>query len=112
MGDLLGAPFDVARLREVTERWYAGDLAAAWPGGESGTDVVRRYRDELGSIAAEHPGETVLVVAHQTAASIALPALCGVPLGSGGAHLLANGEYAELEADDAGWRLLSWGAPA
>ncbi len=106
VGDLLGTPFDVARLHEVTERWYAGDLTARWPGGESGVDVVRRYTEELESIADEHRGETVLVVAHQTAASIAVPALCGVPLGVGRTQQLACGEYAELDGDADGWRMV------
>ena len=108
-GDLIGTPFDVARLHQVTERWYAGDLTARWPGGESGRDVVHRYAEELAAIADEHRGETVLVVVHQTAASIALPALCELPLGSGGEHPLACGEYAEAEGDADGWRLLGWG---
>lgn len=105
VGDLLGAPFDVARLHEVTERWYAGDLEARWPGGESGTDVVGRYTEELEAIADEHRGETVLVVAHQTAASIALPALCGLPLAVGRTHQLGCGEYAAIEGDADGWRV-------
>lgn len=110
-GDLVGQPFDVARLHEVTDRWFAGDLAARFAGGESGEEVVARYAGELAAIAAEHAGETVLVVAHQTAASIALPMLTRHPdPQQGRAHQLANADYAELSADADGWRLVSWGA--
>lgn len=111
-GDLHGQPFDIARLHEVTDRWFAGDLAARFPGGESGDDVVRRYIDALAAISDEHRGETVLVVAHQTAASIVLPLLTGEALPQGRAHELACGRFAEVRGDADGWSLVSWGDEA
>ena len=33
--------------------------------GEAAQDVVARHRDQLGEIADQHPGETVLVLAHR-----------------------------------------------
>ena len=77
IGDLLGQPFDVDRIHEVSERWHRGDLAARFPGGESGEDVVARHRAQLDEIADQHSGETVLVVGHQTALGIVLPTLTG-----------------------------------
>jgi len=78
IGDLLGHPFDIRRIHEVSGRWHDGDLEARFPGGESGTEVVERYRDELEAIADQHSGETVLVVGHQTALGIVVPTLTGV----------------------------------
>lgn len=110
VGSLNGAPFDVARLRPVTRRWYDGDLAARFPEGESGAEVVARYRDELAAIADQHRGETVLVVAHQTAASLALTVLGGtLSPAYAEAHQLGNAEAAELVVDGDDWRLEAWG---
>ncbi|MGH3414546.1 MAG: histidine phosphatase family protein [Marmoricola sp.] len=111
IGDLLGTPFDVARLREVTDHWAEGDLAATFPGGESGVDVVDRYRDQLGEIADQHRGETVLVVGHESAACVALSAIADnvhPPYGDDLRHL-RNGETVELMIDADGVRLLRWG---
>lgn len=113
IGDLLGSPFDVALLHAVTDHWFGGDLERSFPGGESGQDVVDRYAAQLAEIADQHRGEAVLVVVHQTAASLALPALCdNVALVAGREHQLANGDYAEIEGDADGWRLVSWGHDA
>lgn len=111
IGDLLGSDFDVEHLRAVTGRWAAGDLAAAFPGGESGHDVVARYAAELASIADEHPGETVLVVGHESAACAALPVLAAnlTPPYDDRFRHLRNGETVELEGDADGWRLVRWG---
>lgn len=110
-GDLVGQPFEIGKLRAITDRWFGGDLAAAFPGGESGKDVVSRYSDEFAAIADEHRGETVLVIVHQSAAGVTLPSLAdNVTLASGRDRLLRNGEYAELAVDADGWRLVAWGS--
>jgi probable phosphoglycerate mutase len=109
IGDLLGQPFDLEEIHGVTEQWFDGDLTMAFPGGESGKDVVARYAGQLAAIADEHRGETVLVIAHQTAAAITISTLAGnVPPSFGEHHQLDNGEYAELEVDADGWRLVGW----
>jgi probable phosphoglycerate mutase len=106
-GDLVGQPFDVSALRAVTDRWFDGDLSAAFPGGESGKDVVTRYGDELSAIADEHRGETVLVVGHQNALGITVPWLAdNLSLGEGRSRLLENVEYVELVADADSWRVV------
>ncbi len=78
IGDLLGQPFDVRRIRAVSDRWHEGDLDARFPGGESGTEVVARHRAVLEEVADQHNGETVLVVGHQTALGIVVPTLVGL----------------------------------
>jgi broad specificity phosphatase PhoE len=77
VGELAGEPFDRARLRELADRWRAGELDAAFPGGESGREVLERYRAQLEEIADLHRGESVLVVAHETALGLVVPALAG-----------------------------------
>jgi broad specificity phosphatase PhoE len=110
VGDLMGEPFSVPAICAVTDAWFHGDLAAAFPGGESGADVVARYADTLAEIADIHRGETVVVVTHQTAACIALPSLArNVSPSWADRHRLDNGEYAELVIDSDDWALTAWG---
>lgn len=111
IGDLLGRPFSTAAIDAVVDRWTAGDLEARFPGGESGGEVVARYRDVLDEIADLHRGETVLVVAHQMATRVAVPALAANLTASYAAtHELGNGESLELHLDDDGGRVTRWGA--
>ncbi|HET6165768.1 MAG TPA: histidine phosphatase family protein [Marmoricola sp.] len=113
VGDLMGQPFSVPAICAVTDSWFQGDLAAAFPGGESGADVVARYADTLAEIADVHRGETVVVVIHQTAACIALPNLArNVTPSYADRHRLDNGEYAELVIDSDDWALTAWGGTA
>lgn len=108
--DLMGQPFSVDAICAVTDKWFHGDLSAAFPGGESGADVVARYADTLAEIADIHRGETVLVVAHQTASCIALPSLArNVTPSHADRHRLDNGQYAELVIDSDDWALTAWG---
>lgn len=110
VGDLMGEPFSVPAICAVTDAWFHGDLTAAFPGGESGADVVARYADTLAEIADIHRGETVVVVTHQTAACIALPSLArNVTPTWADRHRLDNGEYAELVIDSDDWALTAWG---
>lgn len=113
LGDLLGLPFDADLIHEVTDRWHAGDLAPGFPGGENGEEVVARYHDQLSAIADQHRGETVLVVTHQTATSIALPVLAdNLRPSYVREHELGNGQAAELLVDGDGWRVTRWAGSA
>lgn len=110
LGDLHGQEFSLEKIHAVTDRWFSGDLAEAFPGGESGLEVVARYGAALRQVVDEHRGETVLVVAHQTAGGIALPSLAnGVTPSWAEHHLLANGASVELVVDADAWRLVRWG---
>lgn len=113
VGELHGQPFSIPALCAVTDHWFRGDLTASFPGGESGADVVARYAETLGEIADLHRGETVVVVAHQTAACIALPSLArNVTPGFADRHRLDTGESAELVIDSDDWALTRWGGTA
>jgi probable phosphoglycerate mutase len=110
VGDLRGEPFSLEAICAVTDHWFRGDLAVAFPGGESGADVVARYAETLAEIADVHRGETALVVAHQTATCIALPSLSrNVTPAFADRHQLDNGESAELVIDGDDWALTRWG---
>jgi broad specificity phosphatase PhoE len=63
-------------------------------------------RRALSDIADQHRGETVLVVSHGGALSVALPALCGTP---GPPPELGNCDGALVEQDADGWALRTWG---
>jgi 2,3-bisphosphoglycerate-dependent phosphoglycerate mutase len=109
VGDLHGQLFSIPAICEVTDDWFEGDLTAAFPGGESGEDVVARYRACLAEVADVHRGETVLVVGHQTAISVALPSLArDVTLGFADRHRLDHGEFAELVIDSDDWAVTGW----
>ncbi|GAB3653114.1 hypothetical protein GCM10027596_03100 [Nocardioides korecus] len=123
LGDLIGTAFHVERIDEVTRQWHAGDLDVRFPGGESGTEVVRRHQDTLDEIGRAHPGATVLVVGHQTALGVALPVLAGPEPAVAGAdagvsaayardHPLGNTERAVVTGGPGRWRLTGWGPGA
>lgn len=102
VGELAGETFDKDRLRELADRWRAGDLDAAFPGGETGREVLERYRAQLEEIADVHRGESVLVIAHETALGLVVPALAG--------HAAVIEEWdntavLELSGDADGWVL-------
>jgi len=110
VGELDGRPFSVDAICAVTDHWFRGDLTVAFPGGETGADVIRRYGDTLAEIADLHRGENVVVVIHQTAACIALPALArNITPQYADRHRLGNGESAELVIDTDDWVLTRWG---
>jgi broad specificity phosphatase PhoE len=105
VGSLMGEPFDQDRIDAVSQHWHEGDLSAAFPGGESGNDVVERHRGQLEEIADQYRGETVLVVGHETALSIAVPALGGLALDWARDQRWANAGTVTVEHDADGWRV-------
>ena len=83
-----------------------GRITARFEGGESGVEVVERHRRQFEEIADLHRGETALVVGHQTALGIVVPALArNVTPAWARDHELANIECVELEVDADGWVL-------
>ncbi len=111
IGSLLGEGFDYSRIAAVADRWYDGSLDARFEGGESGTDVVARHREQFEEIADLHRGETVLVVGHECALGIVVPTLAqNLTPAWARDNDLANTESVELENDAAGWVLRRWGS--
>ncbi|MFD1934931.1 histidine phosphatase family protein [Nonomuraea mangrovi] len=68
------------RFPRAREDFRADPVAHHLPGGEDPVKAAARFTECLRDIAAEHPGERVLVVAHTTVIRLALCRLIGVPL--------------------------------
>lgn len=89
--------------------WLGGDLEARIPGGESGEEVVQRYRDVLEVVADTHRGEAVLVVSHGGVMCLALSALArNLTLSHSRDLPMPTGGVVALEADADGWVARSW----
>lgn len=111
LGDCEGsdADDDWALVDGVFDAWLDGDLDQSLTGAETGHEVVQRVRAVLDEIADQHRGETVVVVSHGGAMSLALPWLAGnAPNDRARASGVPNCGFVELEGDADGWRLLSW----
>jgi 2,3-bisphosphoglycerate-dependent phosphoglycerate mutase len=106
---LAGRPQDDAELAPVFEAWAHGDLARSAPGGESGPEVVERYREALQAIADQHRGETVLVFSHGGVMSFVLPRLAvAVRDHSARRPFVPHCAVAELTVDGDGFEVVSW----
>lgn len=102
----------VARLLAVDAHVLAGveelgtEVAARWPGGESGAEALARMGAALDAVADRHRGEAVLVVSHGAVMSLALPRLAGnAGILRGAPPRLDPGDVVALERDADGWRL-------
>lgn len=89
--------------------WLEGDLDRRVRGGDSGREVLDRVADALQTVADQHRGETVVVVAHGGVLGLALAALCAeVSPALVLAHPLANCDRVEVVHDGDAWRATSW----
>jgi probable phosphoglycerate mutase len=71
--------------RDDAARWqsWIDDPATVAPeGGETGETVARRATPALLRLAADHPGETLLVLAHKTVNRLIICHLLGLPIRS------------------------------
>jgi broad specificity phosphatase PhoE len=93
----------------VFKAWRHADLGRFIPGGETGAEVVQRYREALQSIADQHRGETVLVFTHGGVMSFVLPRISGyVRADLAAATFLPHCEVAEVSVDADGFEVRSW----
>jgi probable phosphoglycerate mutase len=100
---------DHRRLHEVYRAWHGGDLQAAPPGGESGSQVLNRYLPDVATIRAAHSGGTAVLVSHGAATRLAIVALADNVEGAfAGPRYLPNAATVLLEAHGEGWRCLRW----
>ena len=86
--DLREVSFGVAEGRTMAElheddsdmvaKFRSDPVSHPFPGSDSITLAAQRGADALVAIAARHPGETVLVVAHNTLLRLALCSLLGI----------------------------------
>ncbi|MDQ4093500.1 MAG: histidine phosphatase family protein [Actinomycetota bacterium] len=111
IGDLEGRqlPEDHRALHQVYRAWHCGDLQAAPPGGESGSQVLNRYLTDVATIRAMHPRGTAVLVSHGAATRLAIVALASNVEGAfAEPRYLPNAATVLLEADGDGWRCLRW----
>ena len=109
VGALAGRAHDDPELLSVFKAWVHGDLGRSIPGGESGVEVVTRYREALQAIADLHRGETTLVFTHGGVMSFVVPRLSGnVRDDLAEQKFLPNCAVAELSVDEGGFEVLSW----
>lgn len=83
------------------------------PGGEDPAKAAERGVECLDDIAAAHPNDRVLVVAHGTLIRLVVCSLFGLPLGEYRRlfPVVGNGLLNELRLRDGQPALLSWNAP-
>ena len=109
VGALAGRDHDDPELVSVLEAWGHGDLGRAVPGGESGAEVVRRYREALQTIADQHRGESVLVFSHGGVMAFVLPRLSGTVRDDlAEERALPPCAVAQVAVDGDGFRVDSW----
>ena len=109
VGALAGRAHDDPELMSVFKAWMHGDLRRCVPGGETGAEVVARYREALLSIADQHRGETVLVFSHGGVMSFVLPRIEGpVRADLAAAAFLPNCGVAEVAVDGDGFAVRCW----
>lgn len=109
VGALAGRDHDDPELLGVFEAWKAGHLGTFIPGGESGEQVLERYREALGEIADLHRGETALVISHGGVMSFALPRMGrNVRSDLAAQMFLPNCAVAEIAVDADDVSVVSW----
>lgn len=109
VGELVGQRFGDAGMQRVLAAWMDGDLDAAFPGGESGLDVVNRYREALRDLADQYRGESVLVISHGGVMSLALPRLStNVRNDLARRQYIPNAVPAEVLVDADSFRIEHW----
>jgi probable phosphoglycerate mutase len=112
VGDLEGRNDEPAihEFRHVFERWQAGDLGVAHPGGESGRAVLDRYRAAVTGLRDRHPdGGTIVLVCHGAALRLAAEDLVehvGTPRRD--EDHVANCGRVVLRPRGSGWELVAW----
>jgi probable phosphoglycerate mutase len=70
-----------AEVPDAAEAFRADPVAYPFPGAEDPSAAAARGTEALHRIAAAHPGERVLVVAHNTLLRLVLCTLLSIPLG-------------------------------
>lgn len=109
VGALAGRDHDDPELLGVFEAWKAGHLGTFIPGGESGEQVLDRYRAALEEIADQHRGESVLVFTHGGVMSFCLPRMGrNVRNDLAAQQFLPNCAVAEISIDADDVVVLSW----
>ncbi len=95
---------------EAAARMAAHDPDYRIPGGESERDRYTRTVTCVESLAARHPGRTILIVAHGGVLKSFIQKALDLPLDRKRTYSLMNAAINAFSISDAGeWRLGSWG---
>lgn len=102
-----------AEDQEAVRHFQEDAETGAFPGSEPPSAAATRACAALRRLAGEHPGDTVLVVAHNTLLRVALCAMLGIPVGRYRLVLprLDNAAVTEIEVAGAGTALRSLNVP-
>lgn len=65
---------------DAVTAFLADPVTGHWPGGDDPAERAESAAGDLATIAADHPGERVMVIAHSTLLRLVLCRLLGVPL--------------------------------
>lgn len=98
---------------EALRRFREDAEAGAFPGSEAPSTAAARASAALRGLAADHPGATVLVVAHNTLLRMALCAMLAIPVGRYRLVFprLDNAAVTEIEVDGPRTALRSLNVP-
>lgn len=109
-GCLQGLTLDEARLRHPEAHAYyrARDVHYDYSGGESLTAFALRVTATIERLAADHPGETVLLVAHGGVLDIIYRRAAGRDLVSPRDFDVPNAALNWINVGGGDWRLISW----
>lgn len=111
VGELEGRN-DHAAIRcflDVFAEWADGNLDLPMPGGESATQVLKRYLDAMREIQRGHNEGIAVLVSHGAAIRLAASTLASNITGALGAQsTLPNIGRVMLEVDDGNWHCLEW----
>ncbi|WP_093944020.1 histidine phosphatase family protein [Actinoalloteichus hoggarensis] len=114
VGELEGASdlASLARFAEVYAQWQEGELDRAFPGGESGRQVVDRFLAVIDKLRTRHRSGTVVLVSHGAALRLVGGSLAENVTGSlaNATHLPNTGRIVLTEdgVASSGWRCLEW----
>lgn len=108
-GDFSGLPYNDPRPQAVFNAWLAGDLDAGIPGGETGHQVVARYKAALEDVAHRVGTARVLVFSHGGVMSLVIPRLShNVRNDLARERFLPNCVPAEVDVARDHWNVVSW----
>lgn len=97
-----------ARDREAVDCWLGDRQRLAPPGGETQPELARRVVAGLGRIAADHPGETVVVATHGGPIKSTVFDILTIPIASWDRTWVSNGSITVLRVKTDAMRLAAF----
>ncbi|NLZ62518.1 MAG: histidine phosphatase family protein [Lentisphaerae bacterium] len=92
----------------VREAFRQGGEDVQAPGGEKRSELEKRVRECLQSLALRHVGERILLVSHGGALRSMFKYVVGVPKAPNLLPVTSNASYNQIVYDNGSWQLLCW----